>query len=201
MAVVADIIDQLTGIAPGSPIDGIRARRPEARANAQASYLALFHPSGTDSLSGPERFAVATFVAGLHGQARAKAHYAGELISAGGAELAEAVEAETAAGAAAGPYGTYPPGPLSAEDESGVHYRVSGAGRAKLGGRLAAALDHAHLLVFRPRDASPEALQALLDAGLDTTEVVTLSQLVAFLTFQLRVVAGLEALAAAGEAR
>ncbi|MCY1551814.1 CMD domain protein [compost metagenome] len=54
---------------------------------------------------------------------------------------------------------------------------------------------HAHLLVFHPRDASPAALQALLDAGWRTTEIVTLSQLVAFLAFQIRVVIGLRALA------
>jgi len=52
-------------------------------------------------------------------------------------------------------------------------------------------------LVFRPRDASPAALQALLDAGWAANDIVTLSQLVAFLSFQIRAVAGLRALAAA----
>ena len=66
-----------------------------------------------------------------------------------------------------------------------------------LGRRLAAAFDHTHLLVFHPRDAAPTALQALLDAGWSTTGIVTLSQIVAFLSFQIRVVAGLRALAAA----
>lgn len=69
--------------------------------------------------------------------------------------------------------------------------------QAALGARLSAALAHAHLLVFHPRDASPQALQRLLDAGWSTTGVVTLSQLVDFLTFQLRVIAGLTALGAA----
>ena len=63
--------------------------------------------------------------------------------------------------------------------------------------RLAAALEHAHLLVFRPRDADPAALQALIGAGWSTDSIVTLSQLVAFLSFQIRAVAGLRALAAA----
>lgn len=39
-----------------------------------------------------------------------------------------------------------------------------------------------------------EHLQALLDAGWSTTEIVTLSQLVAFLSFQIRVVVGLRVL-------
>ena len=55
-------------------------------------------------------------------------------------------------------------------------------------------LEHAHLLTSRPRDASPDALQALLDAGWTTDGVVTVSQLVAFTHFQLRVVAGLTVL-------
>ena len=64
-------------------------------------------------------------------------------------------------------------------------------------GLLAAAFDHMHLLVFHPRDAAPAALQALLDAGWSTTDIVTLSQIAAFLSFQIRVVAGLRALAGA----
>ena len=40
-------------------------------------------------------------------------------------------------------------------------------------------------------------LQRMLDAGWTTTDVVTLSQLVSFLAFQIRVVAGLRVLAAA----
>ena len=98
-------------------------------------------------------------------------------------------------GAASGPYGRYPEGPLSVEDKAGPSFRVSPSNREKLGARLAAALEHAHLLVFHPRDASPAALEALLDAGWSTTDIVTLSQLVAFLTFQIRVVAGLRTLA------
>jgi uncharacterized protein YciW len=51
------------------------------------------------------------------------------------------------------------------------------------------------MLVFHPRDAAPAALQSLLDAGWSTTDVVTISQIVAFLSFQIRVVTGLRVLA------
>jgi uncharacterized protein YciW len=61
-------------------------------------------------------------------------------------------------------------------------------------------LEHAHLLVFHPRDANPAALQAMLDAGWSSTGIVILSQLVAFLAFQIRVAAGLRTLAGAGSA-
>ena len=87
-------------------------------------------------------------------------------------------------------------GPLRREDAAGPAYRVSAVTRRALGPRLAAAFEHVHLLVFHPRDAEPAALRALLDAGWSTTDVVTLSQIVAFLSFQIRVVAGLRALTA-----
>ncbi|MGI0520426.1 CMD domain protein, partial [Microbacterium maritypicum] len=70
-----------------------------------------------------------------------------------------------------------------------------------IGERLAAALAHTHLLVFRPREASGADLGRLLDAGWSADGIVTLSQLVSFLAFQQRVVTGLRVLAAAGLAR
>jgi len=191
----ADVIDALVGIAPGSPLDAIRARRPEARSQAQATYHALFAPEAPGAVSGQERFAIARFVAGLHGDAAVAAFYAeGLAASAAPAALGEAVDAASADAAAQGPYGHYPAGPLSRENVIGPTYRVDAKTRAALGLRLAAAFEHAHVLVFHPRDATPDALKALLDAGWTTTDVVTLSQIVAFLSFQIRVVAGLSTL-------
>jgi CMD domain protein len=199
---VPDVIDQLVGIAPGDSLDAIRAQRGQARTNAQQSYLSLFAP--TPPVFGhfeiADRFALAVFVAGLHGQADVAHFYAerhAERLAGQGARAgaADAIAAEVKRGTTQGPYGRYPSGPLSAEDTAGSSYAVGDAQREALGGRLAAALAHAHLLVFHPRDASPAALQALLAAGWTSTEVVTLSQLVSFLAFQIRVVTGLKALA------
>jgi uncharacterized protein YciW len=64
------------------------------------------------------------------------------------------------------------------------------------GAKLTAALAHVHLLVFHPRDASAAGLQRLLDAGWSNSGIITISQLVAFLAFQLRAAAGLRTLAA-----
>ena len=57
-----DIIDTLAGIKPGSALDGIRARRLQARENAQKSYLSLFEPidaadfvNVTEALRGKQR--------------------------------------------------------------------------------------------------------------------------------------------------
>ena len=72
---------------------------------------------------------------------------------------------------------------------------MSEAGRKALGARLASAFEHTHMLVFHPRDASAPSLQSLLDAGWSTTDVVTVSQLVSFLAYQIRVVSGLSTLA------
>jgi len=194
---VADLIDQLADIAPGSRLDAIRARRLQAREHAQKSYLALFEPEDHRGVSAIERFAVAAFVAGVHAEPAARDFYRSKLRAAAGTDIAGAIDAEIARGSTKGPYGSYPKGPLSREDSAGLIYRVSDEARRSLGARLAAALEHTHMLVFHLRDSDPAALQALLDGGWSTDDIVTLSQLTAFLSFQIRTVAGLRVLAAA----
>jgi len=192
----ADVIDELVGIAPGSPLDVIRGRRPEARTHAQASYRALFAPEVPGGVTIPERFAVGAFVTGLHGEARVAAFYGARLAESGAsAALREAVDAAIADARGTGPYGSYPAGPLSREDRVGPVYRVGANTSRALGPRLTAALEHMHMLVFHPRDADSAALKALLDAGWSTTDIVTLSQIAAVRSFQIRVVTGWRTLA------
>lgn len=188
---MTDVIDTLVGIAPGSKLDAIRAQRSEARKHAQASYTSLFEPKDLGTVTADERHAIAAFVAGLHGEPKTSAFYAAKLP----AGLGAAVAAEVAAAKSKGPYGHFPKGPLSAEDAPGPTWKVSDAGRKALGPRLTAAFEHTHMLVFHPRDASAPSLQSLLDAGWSTTDIVTISQLVSFLSYQIRVVAGLSTLA------
>ncbi|AGB74217.1 MULTISPECIES: CMD domain protein [Rhizobium] len=196
-----DIIDFLAGIEPGSRLDGLRAQRPETRLNAQKSHEALFEPEHWGSVTPAERFAAAVFVAGLHKAPDIANFYSSKLRDeAHGPELVAIIGAELEVGDTTGPYGHYPVGPLSREDKPGLVYEVSGESRNLLDPKLSAALEHIHLLVFRPREASAGALQKLLDAGWTTTGIVTLSQLVAFLAFQIRVVTGLKALAASSAA-
>ena len=192
----ADVIDTLAGITPGSPLDTIRrSRRPVAREQAQRSYDSLFRPADYGEFGPLERFAVGVFVAGLHGQDAIKTFYAEQLRSSAATdETRAALDAEIGAARTKGPYGAYPKGPLSREDTTGPVHRVADQHREALGARLAAALEHVHMLVFHPRDADQRSLQALIDAGWTTAEIVTLSQLVAFLSFQIRVVAGLSVL-------
>jgi uncharacterized peroxidase-related enzyme len=81
-----------------------------------------------------------------------------------------------------------------------AHYRsllaqaAPGEAGAASAQALAAALDWARLLTTDPRRGDRAALQRLREAGLSDPAIVALAQLVAFLSYQTRVVAGLRAL-------
>lgn len=145
-----DVIADLAGVEPGSPLADLRAQRSEATTHAQGSYDALFSkPAG--ALSEFERLAAAHHVATVHAAAEAADHYRPHLADVG-----------------------------QPSDST----------------RVQAIVRHADLLATRPADARPENLQALSDAGLSTAEIVSLSQVIAFVSFQVRVIAGLRLLGA-----
>jgi CMD domain protein len=194
---MSDVIDKLAGIEPGSPLDAIRNQRLQARTHAQASYDSLLNPRSEADATRAERIAIACFVAGLHGRPEMEAHYDTLLAEAGApAAWKSAIAAAVTSAKGQGPYGHYPKGPLSAEDKAGPVFKVGAAERAALGPKLAAAFEHTHMLVFHPRDAAPPYLQTLIDGGWSSTGIVVISQLVAFLSYQIRVVAGLRVLKA-----
>ncbi len=62
--------------------------------------------------------------------------------------------------------------------------------------RLKAILTFTHTLIIDPIRADKHALIALQQAGLSTPEVVTLAQLIAFVSYQVRLAAGLKAMKA-----
>lgn len=64
--------------------------------------------------------------------------------------------------------------------------------------RLAMLLHFAGTLTHKPLDGDRAAITTLLDGGLAPADVVALGQLVAYLSYQIRLVAGLQAMAAAG---
>ncbi|KAK1177184.1 alkylhydroperoxidase domain protein [Streptomyces sp. NBS 14/10] len=168
-----DLIDTLLGFEPGSPLARLRARRPEATGHTQGSYDALFAPAASaTTVTTTERFAAALRVARLHGDQRLGEHYAGQLLAADGAakELVTAVEDVRPLRPA-----TEPPAPEPLPGQ----------------GRLRAILAHADLLVLRPAAATPADLDALAKAGLGAAEIVTVSQLIAYVSFQVRLLAGL----------
>jgi alkylhydroperoxidase domain protein/CMD domain protein len=166
-ATQTDVISGLAGIAPGSALAELRSQRPEATLHAQGSYAALFDPADPVGLSPVERFATALRVATIHAATEAAEHYLQRLTEAGSAPEIVAAAALEDAGA-------------GSQSDPAVP------------ARLQAILAHADLLATRPVEATPDHLQTLADAGLATVEIVQLSQIVAFISFQVRVVVGLQ---------
>ena len=68
------------------------------------------------------------------------------------------------------------------------------------GPRDVAILRHTELLTTRPGEATRADIEALQAAGLSATEIVTLSQIVAFVAYQTRAAAGLALLAEEAQA-
>lgn len=64
----------------------------------------------------------------------------------------------------------------------------------ELSPRLAAILTHTDLLTLEPRNATKADLEKLQDAGLTTPDIITISELIAFSSFQIRLLAALRAL-------
>ncbi|PRB16523.1 CMD domain protein [Microbacterium sp. MYb62] len=191
-----DIVDRIAEVTP--ELDALRRRRPVTREQLQASFDALFRPVTVEHVSQAERELVAAFATGLAGADDASAAFYAARAQEGDPQRATAVIAEATGAADSGPFGAYTELGLQGENTEGERYAPSDAVTAAIGERLAAALAHTHLLVFRPREASGADLGRLLDAGWSTDGIVTLSQLVSFLAFQQRVVTGLRALATAG---
>jgi CMD domain protein len=99
----------------------------------------------------------------------------------------------------------------SIECDAGLtaHYRerlreigadVAAIEAAQVAPRLAAILRHVALVTTAPGSAAQANLDALRDAGLTPRDIVALAQIVAFVSYQVRVVAGLRALAEAPRA-
>ncbi|WP_160123227.1 CMD domain-containing protein [Rhodovarius lipocyclicus] len=60
--------------------------------------------------------------------------------------------------------------------------------------RLPVLLAHAEMLTLRPHEATPAAVAALTAAGLSPADVVMLSQLIAYVNYQTRMLHGLKLL-------
>jgi alkylhydroperoxidase domain protein/CMD domain protein len=156
-----DVLNSLLGADEGSPIAQLRARRPEATGHTQGSYQALFLDEPSTGVSRAERLATALRVASLHAEPALVEHYSSALRAAA------------------------PESPGLVDDV------VVGPSAAGLSARLRAMLTHADLLVIRPAAAAPADLEALQKAGLSAPEIVTVSQIIAFTSFQVRVFVGL----------
>lgn len=169
---VHDDTARLAGIASTGSVAALRAARADATRYTQGSFDALFDPSAT-GLSLDERFAAAGYAAALSAAPDATRAYRERLLALGSS-------AESAIGALGG---------FIAEG-------VAHANAADTDVRLAAILTHTHALTTLNPNPEKSALLRVKHAGLSTPEIVALSQLVAFVTYQIRVVAALRALEA-----
>lgn len=169
----ADIIDQMVGLAPGSPLHTLRHQRDKVAAATQGSYDAMFD-AAAEGLSVSERLLVALYACSLPQATELSQHYRSRLIGLG-------VDAA-----------------LLATVESIAESVVESPGAAAdVNPRLRAMLAFTHTLITNPKAGDKPALMKLTDAGLTTPAIVALAQLIAFLSYQLRVVAGLKAMQAA----
>ncbi len=156
-----DILNALLGIDEGSALAALRAQRPEATGHTQGSYDALFSGDFATDVSPIERFGAALRVSVLHEEPALIDHYTAQLRATSG---------------------------VTEQMISGI---VAGPDAAGLPERPRAILRHVDLLVIRPAAATPADLEALQTAGLSAAEIVTVSQIIAFVSFQIRVFVGL----------
>ncbi|WP_339393059.1 alkylhydroperoxidase domain protein [Brevibacterium metallidurans] len=197
-----DIINLLAGLTDGEPLDVIRDHRSQAKANAQLSFEALLEPEDPGPLSYRDRYVFAAFTAGLLGSAAGEEFYRDllrdedEAASWTVAELLDEVVVDLDShGPVRGPFGSYESAALTGENVAGPELSIDVGAREVLGEVTSAGIEFAHLLTLHPRDARPEHLARLLAAGWDEDGIVTLAQLVSFVSFQIRFSVGLTALA------
>lgn len=158
-----DLMNQLAGLAPDSPLAGVRALRPEVVRHTQASYEKLFTPADSSDLTAIERGLVALRVAALNAHSILLAHYRQQLAALG-----------------------ITPEQMTVFEQSDQN--------VILDPRTTAIMRHVDLVTRTPGAATPADLTTLQAAGLSVTAIVTLSQLIAFLSFQVRTLAVLAVL-------
>lgn len=169
---MTDVIDALAGL-DAEQSAALRGHRPDVVSSAQASYEALLPETlGADPVPDfdlPTRLLVAARSARLEQSTAALAHYSARLAAVaeltGNPELLALVES----------------GP-----DSGAGLRASRRERA--------ILRHTELLASRPAATTASDLDALQAAGLDPAQIVVLSQIVSFVSFQVRIAHGLRVL-------
>lgn len=156
-----DVLDALLRLDERSALAQLRSQRHEAKQHAQGAYDALFSAAPGSGVSLTERFATALRVASLHAEEAFVEHYSARLRT------------------------------TDSSSERLIADVLAGPSADGLTPRLKAILAHADLLVIRPAAATPADLDALRAAGLSAPEIVTISQLIAFTAFHIRVFVGL----------
>lgn len=176
-AATDDFVAALAGLAPDGPVAALRAFRGDATRYTQGSHDALFSNDVVD-LTLRERLYAAWYAALLSRADQTAQAYRERL-------LALETDAETGADATSALLDA-----IAQDGAASIETVVA------TDPRLAAILVHTEALVLRPAATGKPALAALQAARLTTRAMVALAQLVAFVTYQGRVVAALRALEA-----
>ncbi len=171
-SVALDLIDSLAGLPVGGSTHVLRHRRDKVALATQGSYDALFD-AALPGLTIAERLLVALYASRLSNAAALSTHYRARL---------ETLTADDR------------PDPRALGEaeagETGQPERLSDT-------RIRALLIFTRTLILTPVEGDQRALLALRGAGISTPAVVSIAQLIAFLSYQIRVVASLAALHAA----
>lgn len=163
---VPDAIDAMLG-ADAARVAALRDRTPAHRRQLQEYYLAIFAPDPESAAAFP--LADRALVA-----VRVASHTGSAAVRDWYADVARAAGA----------------------DEASIA-RAANPADAWTGDSLRdAALRRADLVTLRPADTTAADLAALAAAGLSPAGILALSQAIAFVSYQLRLVAGLRALGA-----
>ncbi|MDD2926486.1 CMD domain protein, partial [Rhodoferax sp.] len=164
--VASDLIDALAGLPVGSPLALLRSERPEVKSATQGSFDALFELDDVQGLTLIERHAVALRVATLQGSSVLTQFHHTRLQGLNAPQ--DVASAATAA-------------PGLEWDSTSWRWQA-----------IAAFVDR---LSLTPFEAEASHLAPLLAVGLSASDTVTLAQLIAFVSYQTRLLAGLTALA------
>lgn len=185
-----DLVDRMAGLERGGAVQALRQRRTKVAVATQGSYDALFDPA-LPGLPLADRLLVALYGSLLSAAPALAAHYrerlAGVQVDAaivGAVERLAFHEAVPAAG----------DGSADADLASDAAAGPAGGVAIEDFNRLRPLLAFTRMLVENPIAADKAALQSLTAAGLATAAVVALAQLIAFLSYQVRLVAGLRAM-------
>lgn len=166
-----DVIDKVLGLSPGSPLALLRQQRGKLKQLTQTSYQAALHPAEPRNFSYAERAALAARMAALWNSPELSEYYR---------QLAQTE------GAVGKVLSMMQPGWKPHDDIDNP------AGEP--GVRLSAVLRHVDLVTRNPKDATRANIETLYAAGLDDRDIVTLAGLIAFVNYQVLVVAGLKML-------
>jgi CMD domain protein len=164
-ATTTDVVNSILGVGDNSPIANLRNQKPTLVTELQDYYDAIFQPDPDSAAALP--------VADRYVIAVRVASFTGsDAVANWYANLATGVGVDEAI-------------VTQARDNSSAWTGAT---------PLDAAIRHTDLLTRHPSAAQPADLQTLKDAGFTPAGIVSLSQTVAFVSYQLRLIAGLRAL-------